>query len=80
MRRTEFERLLRVRNISAYRLAQMLGYKDKTVVYKWIYGKGEPSAKTMLLLTSILDVSADTILRVFADIEIEERGKEDDKS
>ena len=69
MRRTGFERLLKRRNISAYKLAQILGYKDKTVVYKWIYGRGEPNAKTMLLLISILDVPALDLLKMFAGVE-----------
>ncbi|MBQ8323207.1 MAG: helix-turn-helix transcriptional regulator [Clostridia bacterium] len=67
-KRTAFADLLRSRNINARKLGELLGYKDKsrTTVYKWVYGKGEPNAATMLRLMEILDVSAEEILRVFA--------------
>ena len=66
MKRTAFFNLLKSRNITAYKLALMLGY-DKTTVYKWIYGQGEPNAETMLKLIVILDVSALEILQIFAE-------------
>ncbi|MBQ9728208.1 MAG: helix-turn-helix transcriptional regulator [Clostridia bacterium] len=67
--RKRLAELLSSRKITAYKLAQMLGYKDssKTTVYKWIYGEGEPNAATMLKLMEILDVSALDILRIFAE-------------
>lgn len=65
-RRTAFEELLKARGITAYALAKVLGYKANAV-YKWIYGQGEPNAATMLKLTLILDVSAEEILRIFAE-------------
>ena len=52
--------------MTAYRLSKILGYKDHAV-YKWIYGKGEPNAETMLKLTEILNVSAQEILKMFAE-------------
>ena len=63
--------LLKSRGITAYKLAEVLGYKDKskTVVYQWVYGRGEPNAQTMLKLMEILDVSALEILRVFGEVE-----------
>ena len=63
--------LLKSRNITAYRLARELGYKDnsRTTVYQWIYGRGEPSARIMLKLMEILDVSALEILRIFGEEE-----------
>ncbi len=67
IKRKEFARVLRLRGITAYRLSQMLGYKDPYHVYKWIYGRGAPSAATMLRLMEILDVSAEEILRMFAE-------------
>lgn len=68
-KRTRFAALLKSRKVTAYKLAQMLGYKDtsKTTVYKWVYGTGEPNAATMLKLMEILDVSALEILRAFAE-------------
>ena len=72
-RRTRLENLLKSRKITAYKLAQALGYKDetRTTVYKWIYGISEPNAATMLKLTEILEVSAQEILEIFA----EDRGQ-----
>ena len=67
IKRKEFARVLRLRGITAYKLSQMLGLKDKTHVYKWIYGKGAPNAATMLRLMDILDVSAEEILQMFAE-------------
>lgn len=61
-----FADLLQARKITAYKLSQLLGYKDRSAVYKWIYGSGEPNAATMLKLTAILDVSAEEILKIFA--------------
>ena len=66
-RRTAFEDLLKARGITAYALAKELGYKASNTVYKWIYGQGEPNAATMLKLTLILNVSAEKILRIFAE-------------
>ncbi|MBQ9113877.1 MAG: helix-turn-helix domain-containing protein [Clostridia bacterium] len=60
--------LLSARKITAYKLSGMLGFKDKTTAYKWVYGKAEPNAKTMLKLMEILDVSALEILTIFAGV------------
>ena len=67
-KRAAFADLLRSRNINASKLGELLGYKDKSrsTIYKWIYGKGAPNASTMLKLMEILDVSAEEILRIFA--------------
>lgn len=64
--RKRFAALLQSRGITAYQLAKQLG-RDKTSVYKWIYGIGEPNARTMLKLMMILDVSAQEILEIFAE-------------
>ncbi len=68
-RRERLVALLRSRGITAYKLGKMLGYKDgtRTTVYKWIYGKSEPNAKTMLRLMEILDISALDVLITFAE-------------
>lgn len=66
-KRTLLSNLLKERGITAYKLSAMLGYKDKTAIYKWIYGKSEPNAKTMLKLSEILNVSAEEILKIFSD-------------
>lgn len=67
VKRKQFADLLQSRNITAYKLSGLLGYRDRTAVYKWIYGKGEPNAATMLKLMKILEVSAEEILRMFAE-------------
>ena len=67
IRRKRFADLLQSRNITAYKLSEMLGYDDRGTVYKWIYGKSEPNAATMLKLIEILDISAEEILRMFAE-------------
>ena len=68
-KRQAFADLLRSRNVTAFKLGQELGYKDKsdTTVYKWVYGQSAPNAATMLKLMEILDVSAEEILRIFAE-------------
>ena len=66
-KRKKLSDLLKKRNVSAYQLSKELGYKDVTTVYKWLYGKGEPNAATMLKLMIILSVSAEEILRIFAE-------------
>lgn len=70
-KRKSFYELLKKRNMTAYKLSQMLGYKDAYTVYKWIYGKSEPNAATMLRLTRILKVSAKEILEIFAEKAVE---------
>lgn len=65
-KRTKFQELLKAQSITAYKLSKILGYKDHAV-YQWIYGRGEPSAATMLKLTEILNVSAQEILEMFAE-------------
>lgn len=62
-----FSALLNARKITGYKLASLLGYKDKTTVYHWIYGRGEPNARTMLKLMEILDVSALELLQIFGE-------------
>ncbi|MBQ8428602.1 MAG: helix-turn-helix transcriptional regulator [Clostridia bacterium] len=64
--RKAFAELLQSRKITAYKLSLLLGYKDRSAVYKWIYGQGEPNAATMLKLMELLDISAEEILRIFA--------------
>ena len=59
-----FAELLSARKITAYKLSGMLGFKDKTTAYKWVYGKAEPNAATMLKLMEILYVSALEILHI----------------
>ena len=67
VKRKRFADLLRSRNITAYKLSKVLGFKDRHACYKWIYGKGEPNARMMLRLMDILDVSAEELLRIFGE-------------
>ena len=56
------ERLLYLFNLNgltAYKVADLLDYKDSSRVYKWLYNKAEPNASTMLKLSEILNCSAE---------------------
>lgn len=64
-RNAVLEALLKSRGMTAYKLSQALGLKDPYRAYKWVQGKSEPNAATMLRLTVVLGVSAEEILRVF---------------
>lgn len=66
-KRPKLKQLLDARGITPCALSKRLGYKDERAVYKWIYGIAEPRAAVMLKLTEILDVSAEEILRLFAE-------------
>lgn len=57
---------LNLNGLTAYKVAELLGYKDSSRVYKWLYNKAEPNALTMLKLTKILCCSAEDILCCFA--------------
>ena len=67
IKRKTFADLLQSRSITAYKLGRMLGYKGGNTVYKWIYGKSEPNAATMLKLIKILEISAEEMLQMFAE-------------
>ena len=58
--------LLNLNGLTAYKVAKLLGYKDSSRVYKWLYNKASPNALTMLKLSEILNCSAEDILRCFA--------------
>jgi len=58
--------LLNLNGLTAYKVAELLGYKDSSRVYKWLYCKATPNASTMLKLMEILSCSAEDILRCFA--------------
>ena len=60
--------LLNLNGLTAYKVAQKLGYKDPSRVYKWLYKKAEPNTQTMLMLMKILNCSAEEILNCFAHI------------
>lgn len=58
--------LLNLNGLTAYKVAKLLGYKDSSRVYKWLYNKASPNALTMLKLSETLNCSAEDILRCFA--------------
>ena len=58
--------LLNLNGLTAYKVAKLLGYKDSSRVYKWLYNKASPNALTMLKLSEILNCSVEDILRCFA--------------
>lgn len=63
-----FKTLLKNKSISPYDLAKELDIKPQSV-YRYIWGEREPNARTMLKLMKILNVSAETILTIFAEQE-----------
>ncbi len=63
-----FKMLLKNKSISPYDLAKELDIKPQSV-YRYIWGEREPNARTMLKLMKILNVSAETILTIFAEQE-----------
>lgn len=63
-----FKTLLKNKSISPYDLAKELDIKPQSV-YRYIWGEREPNARTMLKLMKILNVSAKTILTIFAEQE-----------
>lgn len=63
-----FKTLLKNKSISPYDLAKELDIKPQSV-YRYIWGEREPNARTMLKLMKILNVSAETILMIFAEQE-----------
>ena len=71
-KRAKFAAMLKKAGYSAYKMSIVLGYKDRSTVRKWIYGDGQPSAGKMLMLKDLLDVSAEEILRAFAESETEQ--------
>ena len=66
-KRKGFYEALKRKGITAYKVAKTLGYSETGTVYKWIYGISEPNAVTMLKLMSILDISAEEVLQMFAE-------------
>lgn len=68
-----FARILEQKGLTSYALAKMIGYKPQTV-YNWVYGHGTPEPAVMLKIMKILDISAEEILKMFAE-EATEGGK-----
>lgn len=66
VKRKKLFELLERRNKTAYSLAKEIGYKPQAV-YNWLYGIGAPSAAVMLKLTDLLEVTAEEILKIFAE-------------
>ena len=67
-RRKKLIDILEKKAMSGYALARAVGYQPQTV-YNWIYGSGTPSPEAMLKMTKILNVSAEEILKIFAEKE-----------
>lgn len=64
--RKKLAQILERKGMSAYTLAKELGYKPQTV-YNWVYGHGTPTPAVMIKLKTILNVSGDEILEMFAE-------------
>jgi transcriptional regulator with XRE-family HTH domain len=52
----------------AYVISEKLGH-NKSNIYHWLNGENEPCAKDMLKLAKILNVSVETIVRIFGECE-----------
>lgn len=63
---TKFGTYLQERGISPYKVAKELLVAPQSV-YRYIWGDREPSAKTMIKLKKILNVSGDEILEMFVE-------------
>ena len=63
---TKFGKALADRNISAYKLAKELSIAPQSV-YRYIWGDREPDVTMLIKLKTILYVSGDEILEMFAE-------------
>ena len=66
IRRKKLFETLEKKNMTAYSLAREISYKPQAV-YNWLYGIGTPGPAVMLRLIRILDVTAEELLRMFAE-------------
>ena len=65
MKREQFNKMLKECGVSVYSLADELGVTPQAV-YRWINGTGTPSPKAMLRLAKRLNITAEAILKMFA--------------
>lgn len=61
-----FKELIKKSGYKPYIISEKLGHNNATM-YAWIKGRYEPSAKDMLGLVKILQVPAETILKIFGE-------------
>jgi transcriptional regulator with XRE-family HTH domain len=64
--RKKFEKKLKERNLTMYRIAKIIGI-DAPVAYYWLWGKSVPNIYNLIRLKEILNVSGDEILEMFAE-------------
>lgn len=64
--RKKFERKLKEKNLSMYRLAKLVGV-DPPVAYYWLWGDSVPAIYNLIKLKEILNVSGDEILEMFVE-------------
>ena len=72
-KRKKLAQLLEQKGMSAYALAKAVGYKPQTV-YNWLYGHGTPTPTVMLKMIKVLDISAQKILEIFSEGDMENDG------
>lgn len=72
IKRKTFFNAMNSKGYTPQSLSKALGV-SKWLVYKWLYGNSEPNVERLLELMSLLEVSAEDILRMF----IEEREEEE---
>lgn len=64
--RKRFQKALKKNNLSIYKLAKALNI-GKSIAYHWLWGDTVPSLQNLIKLKTILNVSGDEILEMFAE-------------
>lgn len=64
--RKKFEKKLKERNLTVYRIAKIMGI-DAPIAYYWLWGKSVPNIHNLIRLKEILNISGDEILEMFAE-------------
>ena len=64
IKRTKLKELIDQAGYKPYILSLKMGYSH-SVVYGWLKGEHEPSARDMIRLAKLLNVDIETIVRIF---------------
>lgn len=60
----KIERLMREREITVTELTCRMGFATTNAVYKWLRGETLPTLDNLVVLSSILEVAMDEIIRL----------------
>ena len=64
--RKKYEKALKKKGLSTYKIAKLVGV-GAPVAYYWLWGDSVPTIGNLIKLKSILGVSGDEILEMFAE-------------